>query len=386
MDTRQVYPRIDAEQAPRAVYVHVPFCIHRCGYCDFTLVAGRDDLIPAYLNAMESELSYAGGPFEVDTIFVGGGTPSHLSASELHTLLAMVAKRFRLAPDGEFSLEANPDGLDSEKLDAIAQAGVNRLSLGVQAFDLPTLSTLERQHTPEEALAVIERAMQRFPRVSIDLIFGVPGLSSETWGQSLRNAVELPVQHISTYGLTFEKGTDFYRRQQAGDLRSLPEETERDMYAAAIEFLPQHGYNHYEISNFAQPGFECRHNQVYWNADEYFAFGPGAARYVNGIRSTNARSVTRWLKSWLDGKPALQDVEQLSEQHRRREAVFLGLRRISGIDLLTFRQRFQADPREFAKDAFMANVDHGFLEVVDEHLRLTMEGRFVADSVVADFL
>lgn len=385
-DLRRIYPILPADRAPRAVYIHVPFCIHRCGYCDFTLVAGQDELIPAYLSAMAAELAQITAPCEVDTIFVGGGTPSQLSADQLQQLLSLVTDRFPLAAGGEFSLEANPDGLDNDKLSAIHQAGVNRLSLGIQSFDQSTLSTLERQHSPEEAADVVTRADRLFGNLSADLIFGVPGLSLATWQQTLEAAVRLPVRHLSTYGLTFEKGTDFFRRQQAGQLQAVPDELERQMYAEAMSRLPDAGFEHYEISNFAQPGFTCRHNMVYWQAAECFAFGPGAARYVDGIRSTNARSVTRWLRAWSNGEPALQDVEELTSEHRLREAVFLGLRRIGGIDLNDFQRRFAADPREFAQQACDANLQHQLLEIVDDHLRLTAEGRFVADSVVLDFL
>lgn len=389
-DERLIYPALSAERAPRAAYIHVPFCIHRCGYCDFTLVAGRDELIPAYLMALAAELQAAGGPYEVDTLFIGGGTPSQLSTNQLTQLLALIRHHLPLAAGGECSLEANPDGLSWHKLQAIADGGVNRLSLGVQSFDSDTLTALERQHTPEEAVAVIERAARLIENISLDLIFGVPGQQQATWDATLQTAIQLtgqfPLQHVSTYGLTFEKGTDFFRRQQSGDLLAVPEERERQMYATAMRLLPQAGLPQYEISSFAADGRECRHNHVYWDAQEYFAFGPGAARYVNGVRSTNARSVTRWLKAWSQGQPALQDSEQLTEEHRWREAVFLGLRRMAGIDLQAFEARFGTQPAEFAPQAFAANIEHGLLEVVDGRMRLTPAGRFVADSVVQDFL
>lgn len=389
-DERLIYPALSAERAPRAAYIHVPFCIHRCGYCDFTLVAGRDELIPAYLKALETELQSAGGPYEVDTLFIGGGTPSQLSADQLAALLSLIRHHLPLAVGGECSLEANPDGLSQQKLQAIADGGVNRLSLGVQSFDQTTLTTLERQHTPDEAVAVIERAARVIDNISLDLIFGVPGQELATWNATLETAIQLtrqfPLRHVSTYGLTFEKGTEFFRRQQSGDLLAVPEEHERQMYATAMHLLPEAGLPQYEISSFAAPARECRHNHVYWNAQEYFAFGPGAARYVNGVRSTNARSVTRWLKGWSQGQPALQDSEQLTAEHRRREAVFLGLRRMAGIDLQGFEARFGTQPAEFARQAFSANLEHGLLEVVDGYMRLTEAGRFVADSVVQDFL
>lgn len=379
-------PAADADRAPRAVYIHVPFCLHRCGYCDFTLVAQRDDLIPAYLTALQHELSMMQGVHEVDSIFIGGGTPSHLTPLQLRELIGVIRQKFRLTPDGEFSLEANPDGLDEARLAALSDCGVNRLSLGVQSFDDQILRTLERQHTAAEAIDVVVRAAEWFGNVSLDLIFGVPGQSLKTWQDSLTAATQLPLSHISTYGLTFEKGTDFFQRQRRGSLMAVPDEQERQMYDLGMSSLTDAGFEHYEISNFARPGSACRHNMVYWAAEEYYAFGPGAARYVNGIRSTNARSVTRWIRAWLDRRPALQEYEQLDAENRAREAVFLGLRLVRGLNLAQFEKRFGTAVDQLAGDSLRSHTAAGFLESVDGALRLTHEGRFIADTIVADFL
>jgi len=379
-------PPADPESAPRAVYVHVPFCFHRCGYCDFTLVADRDDLIPAWLAGMRQELSRLDRVYSVDTLFVGGGTPTHLSCDQLQKLFELIFSKFELANGAEVSIEANPDGLDSNRLNTLAEVGVNRLSLGVQSFDGDVLKTLERQHDRSEAIEVVHRAAEYFGNVSLDLIFGVPGMSLETWLESLAIAKSLPLQHVSTYGLTFEKGTDFFSRMKSGGLVAMPDELERDMYAAAMRDLAEAGFRHYEISNFAKPGHECRHNQVYWAAEEYFAFGPGAARYVNGIRSTNARSVVRWVNHWNQGRPVFQEVEQLSREEKMREAVFLGLRLNDGISLDAFQQRYGRSLNSIEPAALEQHLSAGLLEIADGSLRLTQEGRFLADTVVSDFL
>lgn len=380
------YPVMKAADAPRAAYFHVPFCFHRCGYCDFTLVAERDDLIPAWLTALENELSRLDRTYTVDSIFVGGGTPTHLSADELSQLIALILNHFTLADGAEFSFEANPDGLDNDRLDTLSELGVNRLSLGVQSFDDVVLKVLERHHNADEAIDVLQRAAERFSNLSLDLIFGVPGQSVDAWLKSLQTATSQPMKHISTYGLTFEKGTDFFQRKQRGQLQAMPEDAERDMYAAAMQHLQNDGLKHYEISNFAKSGFECRHNRVYWAANEYFAFGPGAARYVNGIRSTNARNVVRWINSWTQGKVALQESEQLNAEERLREAVFLGLRLIDGIDLAAFETRFGVDLSQYEPAILEKHVSTGLLEISTGRLRLTDEGRFVADTVISDFL
>jgi len=379
-------PPENSHVSPRALYVHVPFCRHRCGYCDFTLVADKDDLVPAYLKALENEVNRLDGEYEVDTIFIGGGTPTHLSTKQMERLAEILLSRFQLTAGGEFSVEANPDGLSDEIMKTLSGIGVNRISLGVQSFDPEVLKTLERQHTPVEAQAVIERSVDIFAQVSLDLIFGVPGQTFDSWIATLEAARQFPVRHISTYGLTFEKGTDFYRRLQQGRIQVAPDDLERDMYAAAMSQLARAGVPQYEISNFAAVGAECRHNTVYWQANEYFAFGPGAARYVNGVRSTNARNVSRWIHCWLNGKSALQEVEQLSDEEKRREAVFLGLRLVEGIDVSVFRDRFSSDVVEIANASAQQHLQTGLLEIADNHLRLTLDGRFLADTVMADFL
>jgi len=386
---RDVYHLPAAERRPDAVYIHVPFCLHRCGYCDFTLVADRDELVDSYLIAIAGELRLMAETCDVSTIYIGGGTPTHLTAGQLQRLLTDILHVFRLKDGGEFTVEANPDGLTNDRLRVLTESGVNRLSLGVQSFDASVLKTLERSHTAEDVRDVIDRARQYLSNVSVDLIFGVPGQTHDVWEATLATATQLSIQHISTYGLTFEKGTDYYRKQIKGELLATPSEDERRQYATAMEILNDAGFAQYEISNHAQPNHESIHNNVYWNADEYFAFGPGAARYVNGIRSTNSRHVERWITSWLRGVPLLQEIEELSVDEKAREAVMLGLRRNRGMNMAAFRQRFGISIEELAPAAFALHLRGGLLEVTPDkpvHLRFTNEGRFLADTVMADFL
>ena len=377
-------------QRPNALYVHVPFCLHHCGYCDFTVVANRDALIPQYLAALTAEFHHELAanlePVEIDTLFVGGGTPTHLSPRDLTSLFDLIRRHFHLKASGEFSVEANPDGLCIERLTLLRDNGINRLSLGVQSFDNSVLMTLERRHTAVEATEAMHRAVEFIPNVSLDLIFGVPGQTLESWRDTLAAAISLPVSHISTYGLTYEQGTPFFRQERAGSLRRVPDELEKQMYLDAIDVLTSHGFEHYEVSNFAKPGFQCRHNRVYWNADEYFAFGPGAARYIDGVRSTNCRSVVRWLNSWKKGVLCLEETEELSLEDKAREAIMLALRMIDGLDVPTFECRFGVSLQQLAGDAIERHQAAGLLEFHGEHLRLTRRGLLIADSVVVDFL
>lgn len=379
--------RDDVHAPPRAVYVHVPFCRHRCGYCDFPLVAGRDDLIAGYFHALRIELRAVEDRPEVDTLFFGGGTPTHLPPEQLRELFTLVRRTFRLSPDAEVSVEANPLDLDDDRIDVLIDSDINRVSLGVQSFDAGALEVLERDHRPDDIGDVVARLEHRgVQNRSIDLIFGVPGQSLDAWEQTLDRAISLGVEHISTYGLTYEKGTAFWTRRETGILRPVDEEIERAMYAAAMQRLPSDGYQQYELSNFARPGFHCRHNQVYWQGESYFAFGPGAARYVGGVRSTNHRSVTTWLKRVLAGKSPIAESEVLSAEQRARELVMLGLRQTAGIDRAAFADRTGYDLRDLEPAAFDRFIADGLLEERDGFVRLTWEGRFLADTVISEFL
>ncbi len=371
---------------PRAAYLHVPFCAHRCGYCDFTLLAGRDDLAGEYLRAMELELRQLERPREVDTLFFGGGTPTHLAEDDLARLLDLAREWFRLTPDCEFSVEANPAGLTDEKLRLMADAGVNRVSLGVQSFDEGLLKLLERDHREAEILDAVSRLQERFENVSLDLIFALPGQTLAHWRETLRRAIELQPTHLSSYGLTFEKGTAFWSRREKGAIQQLPDGLERDMYAAAMDDLAAAGYEQYEISNFARPGYCCRHNQTYWRALPYFGFGPGAARYINGRRESNHRSTTTWIKRVLAGQSGVAMSEELAPEHRAREAIVLGLRQLDGIRRDEFQTLTGFDLDALVGETIAQEVAAGRIEDFGDGIRITHEGRFFADPVMIAFL
>jgi oxygen-independent coproporphyrinogen-3 oxidase len=371
---------------PRAAYIHVPFCAHRCGYCDFTLVAGKDHLSTDYLRALERELDGLERPREVDTLFFGGGTPTHLRLEQVRSLCALARAWFTLADGYEFSVEANPADLTDETISVLAESGVNRVSLGVQSFEAPLLQLLERDHREHDILGAVERLRRRIDNVALDLIFGVPGQSLDLWRETLERAVRLEPRHVSTYGLTYEKGTAFWTRRARGDLVPVADELERAMYGLAMDVLPAHGYRQYELSNFARPGSECRHNETYWQGLPYFGLGPGAASYMDGTRRTRHRSVTTWLQRVLTGRSGVQDTETLSPEHRAREAIMLGLRRMAGIERALFRARFGVDLEALAGPEIRRLVSAGLLEDFGDGIRLSLEGRYMADSVIVEFL
>lgn len=373
-------------ETPSSAYIHVPFCQHRCGYCDFTLVARKDHLIDDYLAAMEQQLATVEPDTELQTLFLGGGTPTHLSIEQLERLFSALFNRFRLADDCEFSIEANPLNLSIEKIDFLKQRGVNRVSLGVQSFHSEILAFLERDHQPEQIFEIVQNLQARIPNTSLDLIFAVPGQSLSDWESSLADAIGLGIPHLSTYGLTIEKGTSFWSRQQSG-LFDLPaDDLAGSMYEFSLDYLGSRGVQHYEISNFARPGFECRHNEVYWTGYPYYGFGPGAASYLNGVRRQNHRSVTTWLKHVAAGGSPIAEQEELDPESRAREAIIFGLRRRVGINLAEFASRYGFSIPELAESAIESNIAAGLLEQTETHLRLTQAGCLLADSVVVDFL
>lgn len=368
--------------------------MHRCGYCDFTLVAGKDHLIGEYLRALEIELNDPGAwgkgvpekPVPLDTLYFGGGTPTHLSPEELQRLFELVFQHFEVADNAELTVEANPVDLTEEKIAVLVDAGVNRISLGVQSFDNEILKVLERDHTRETIQAGMQRLKGKIDNVSLDLIFAVPGQTRELWRSTIEEAVAFEPTHLSTYCLTFEKGTSFYSRLQKGNLQEADDELQRQMYSDVMEMLPNLGYEQYEISSFARPGFRSRHNQVYWSGRGYFGFGPGAARYLEGVRETNHRSVATWLKHVSAGDSGVADREELTDEARAHERLILGLRKIEGIEAESFAAETGFTLDQLAGESIRKLISRGHLEWSEGSLRLTYEGRFFADSVTLELL
>lgn len=371
---------------PRAAYIHVPFCRHRCGYCNFTLVAGRDDLIAGYLQALELELQLLQSPREVDTLFFGGGTPSHLPPVELARLIELVRKWHPLNDGYEFSIEANPIDLTPERMKVLVASGVNRISLGVQSFDDAKLEMLERDHRADEIRRAFDLCRENVRSVSLDLIFGSPGESREVWSRDLELAQKLLPDHLSTYGLTFERGSAFYGRRERGEIVGQTETDEGAMYEEGIDTLTAAGFEHYEVSNFALPGHRCRHNEVYWTGREYFAAGPGAARYVAGRREVNHRSPTTWLRRLLDSESPVGEGETLSPEDIAREAFVFGLRRLEGIRRTTFATKTGISLDAMFGIPLRRQVELGLLLDDGENIRLSRRGLLVSDAIWPEFL
>jgi oxygen-independent coproporphyrinogen-3 oxidase len=384
-------PSAEAERgrAPRAAYVHVPFCAHKCGYCDFASLAGMDHLADRYLTALECEmaLTLGGEPHPVETIFVGGGTPTRLNRRQLAGLLAMIRRWFPLVEGGEWTVEANPGTLDEDKADVLADGGVTRVSLGAQSFHPALLEVLEREHAPDAVVQALELVRPRFAYWSFDLIFGVPGATLAMWEADLTTALELGPAHLSCYGLVYEKGTELWKHWQAGRVNAVDEEVERAMYEHTIDRLESAGLEQYEISNFARPGHNCRHNLVYWANEPYFGVGVGAARYVDGVRSVNTRDLPAYLRRIESSALATGPTESLEPEARARETAVLMLRRtVLGIDREFFTQQTGFTLDALAGAALARHTAAGLLEDDGRSVRLTREGLFLADSVFRDLL
>lgn len=377
----------DPANWPKAAYVHIPFCAHKCGYCDFASLAGADHLADRYLLALEREIARVGEPQPVETIFIGGGTPTRLDPRQLERLLATLRRWFPLIPGGEWTVEANPGTLDAAKADVLAEGGVNRVSLGAQSFQPELLRALERNHAPDEVPRALDLVRPRFPFWSFDLIFGVPGSTPKLWELDLETALALNPDHLSCYGLVYEKGTALWKQERAGQVQPVDEEAERAMYEHTIDRLAAEGLAMYEISNFARTGHESRHNLVYWANLAYFGVGLGAARYLGGVRSSNTRDLPAYLKRIEAGLDATGPTETLEPEGRARETAVLMLRRtVQGVNRANFARQTGFGFDDLAGPALAKHRSGGLIEDDGQRIRFTREGLFLADTVLCDLL
>jgi oxygen-independent coproporphyrinogen-3 oxidase len=371
---------------PRAAYVHIPFCAHHCGYCDFAIATGADHFVDRYLDALVAELAMLGQPQSVQTIFLGGGTPTHLSVGQLERLLVAVLRWLPPEAGHEFSIEANPNTLDADKVKVLADHGVTRVSLGGQSFHPELLKVLERNHDPADVPRAVSLVKSRIPHVSLDLIFGVPGQTTAQWADDLRQALALEPDHVSTYGLTYEKGTRLWKQRRLGQVQALDEDAELHLYQLSMDTLDAAGFEHYEISSFARPGRRCRHNRVYWANEAYFGFGMGAARYVEGKRELNTRDLHTYLDRTLSGRPATFQSECLPPDERAKETLSLNLRREEGIVRRRFQEQTGYNLDELAGAAVQRHVELGLLKDDGGSVRLTRRGKCLADAVIRNLL
>ncbi len=381
-----------------SLYVHIPWCRAKCPYCDFNSHAAAAWPEDAYVGALIAEMgaraanpAWAGAT--IATVFFGGGTPSLFDPRSIGRILAAAARQFGLDADAEITLEANPGTVDLPKLAGFRAAGVNRVSFGAQSFDPATLRFLGRIHGPEETRAAVHAAHRAgFDRLNLDLIFAVPGQSVADVMRDLDAVCALEPDHVSAYNLTFEEGTAFFTEMRRGRIRPLPSDDQAAMYAAVREELPQRGYAMYEISNYANPGHESRHNLTYWRAESYLGIGAGAHSFARDLASPGGR---RW---WNERMPAkylaavqtngLAEVgaETIDARVAAGEFVFLNLRLRAGFSIDQFKHRFNRPIEEFFGAGLDRLIGDGLLSRDDDRLRLTDRGLELADSVFAEFV
>lgn len=373
----------------RAVYVHVPFCRRLCGYCDFYSIVPELEGVAPLVDALLRELERCceRPDLAVETVFVGGGTPTSLPPGELRRLLDRLGKLAPPATTLEFTVEANPETVTPEIAQVLVAAGVNRVSIGAQSFDPAELAVLERGHRPKQVAETVAACRAAgLTQVSLDLIFAIPGQTLESWLASLSAATALRPEHLSCYSLTFEPGTRLFERLGAGTVTPVDEELDATMYERAIDVLAASGYVHYEISNFARPGCQCRHNLAYWHNQPYLGIGPAAAGLVDGVRYRNVADVAAYTRAVAAGRSPRVEQEQRSTEQRARETAMLELRLTEGIDRRRFEQRYGRDPVELFAEPIQRHGTRGLLEATTTHLRLTRPGLLLADTVIADFL
>ena len=372
----------------KGVYIHVPFCRHRCHYCDFYTIAGREDAFTAYVERVKDEIQASSqllqGP--LDTIFIGGGTPTILPPDLLGQLLDAIRTTLPLGTNCEWTVEANPETVSEACAEALAKGGVNRVSLGAQSFNPVQLKVLERQHDPASVARSLSRLRQAGIRqLSLDLIFAIPGQTIEQWDADLTAALDLEIDHISAYSLVYEQGTPLTRRRDRGDVTPVDEDMEAAMYEHAITRLAQAGMSQYEVSNWAIPGAQCRHNLLYWSNENWWAIGPGAAGHVQGVRWKNLPRLAAYLDG--TGLPGITMPEQLDEDGRIGEAFMMGLRLLAGMKQERVESLLAGGSRaSLRRTAIEGHVASGHLEWEGGRLRLTSAGLMVADSIIVDLL
>lgn len=372
-----------------SLYIHIPFCAQKCLYCDFPSFARKDHLRKAYIEAINKEiinLREKHNNLEINTIFIGGGTPSVLESNELECLLKEIAK-LNMAKDIEYSMECNPGNLTEEKLEVMKKYGVNRISMGLQAKQDNLLKGLGRIHnykTFKENFLLAKKV--GFNNINVDLMFGLPNQRLNEWEETLREIISLEPAHISAYSLIIEEGTAFYNLYENDKLKLPTEEEERKMYHLAKEILEENGFNQYEISNYAKEGKECRHNLAYWNMDNWIGVGSASASYINGKRIKNMSSVEEYINSINERGEAVEEIINNSKNDNMEEFMFMGLRKINGIDENEFKKRFGMNINDVYGEILNKYIDEGLLIRESGRVFLSEKGIEISNIIMADFL
>jgi oxygen-independent coproporphyrinogen-3 oxidase len=371
-----------------ALYIHFPFCRRRCSYCSFVSYQGREADIPDYVKALNKELAIRAAGQRLRSIYFGGGTPSLLSPKQVREILSFAHSHFTVDAGAEITLEANPGTIDRQSLAAIKATGINRLSLGVQSLDDDELALLGRIHTASEAREAVRLARNAgFTNLSFDLIYGLPDQALAGWRRTLDEAIDLNPEHISLYPLTLEYDAPLWIATQQGKVPPTDPDFTADQYELAQDTLQEHGYNHYEISNWAKEGYECRHNLVYWHNLPYLGVGVAAHSYIDGRRLSNTEDLDSYLNAFSGNLPPARELdEEIGPELQLSETVILGLRLSEGIGLDDIERRFGIDLLRHYQQQINETATLGLLEYSGQHIRLTRRGRLLGNEVFWRFL
>ncbi len=361
-----------------ALYIHIPYCVRKCPYCGFYSTPYTEKGADEFLTALRIEAAGYKPEFNQRTfhsVYIGGGTPTALSPGQMRTVLDITRTYFRISADAEYTVEANPNSLSESHLRIMREGGANRLSLGVQSFSDAVLRTLGRLHTSDEAEQAFHLARRAgFKNIGMDFIYGIPGQTDAQWHETLQRAITCGPEHISIYSLSLDEGSRFHQLWETGNFERLDDDRAAGMYEFAVEVLAASGYRRYEISNTARPGFECRHNQNYWNRGEYLGLGPGASSFISTVRRRNIADTEEYTRRMADGIPAIEEAEEVGPEEASRETILLSLRTRDGLDL----RRYQLEYGDLFLKRLEANmtplVAFGLLDVKEGRATLTPRG------------
>lgn len=375
----------------KSAYLHIPFCEHICHYCDFNKVFLQGQPVDEYLRMMkrEMELQLAKYPTtKLDTVFVGGGTPTSLDEKQLAFLCESINETLPFdSKQAEYTFEANPGDLSREKLEILFQAGVNRLSFGVQSFNDELLKRIGRTHRASEVYETIQLAQDvGFTNITIDLIYGLPGQTMEDFEDTLDKALALQLPHYSSYSLIVEPKTVFYNQMRKGKLNLPPQELEASMYERLMEEMERHGLHQYEISNFARPGYESKHNLTYWDNEEYYGIGAGAHGFTGGKRVANHGPVKKYITPLMIDELPVLDEHPVPLHEKMEEEMFLGLRKTKGVSLETFKEKFSVEMKDVFGEPLDDQMKKGLLKIEDGFVSLTERGKLLGNEVFQSFL
>ena len=367
------------------IYIHIPFCKTRCIYCDFfstTQLELREQYVEAVCKEIEMTNKYLDGD-TIHSIYFGGGTPSQLDTTQIGRILNTVQAHHSIVQNCETTIELNPDDVTSEYVESLSSLPVNRVSLGIQTFNDNTLRFIHRRHTSQQAIDAVRRLQNHgFSNISIDLMFGFPGETLEDWQNDIEHALQLGIQHISAYSLMYEEGTELYRLLSSQQIHEIDEELSRNMYQTLMERLADAGFEHYEISNFAKPGYYSRHNSSYWNDTKYLGIGAGAHSYNGIIRQSNISNIKAYIDGIHEGMPKC-DTEMLTRDQQYNETVMTRLRTSQGLNTDIIKERFGTDYYNHLMTAATPYYNIGLLKIDEGNLSLTPKGIYISNDIIA---